>query len=177
MIRRDGVLFLSVLLLLAGAVFVFRLARYRDFEPRTDQAHCARWVQDLRRSDHVWPHGAPGEGLRAAVEGDQGSEIHHLLRRIFNQGIRAFNLVSLAVLYTGSLILGDSYRAEIVMSLVASGGTLLLVGLFPAWVARAGVGGSFQYSWGFGAALACAWCLAATPALPSMRVRPQCPRS
>lgn len=147
------------LVALAASVFLVRAARFGDLEPRIDQAHCSRWLQDVRRADHVWPRAEAQQGFRAALEEDRGSALHHLVRRLFNQGIRVFNLVSFATLWLASFLLGDSYRAHTIVSILASCGAIVLVGLCPFWCrsvrARSGSGPT-DVPFGLMAAVLCA---------------------
>lgn len=125
-------------LLLAPIILIlpWRLSSLADTNPRIDQAHFSRWVQEVNRAPHWWPE---GESLRDALETDRGSTLHQVLRRVYNQPYRLFNLSALATFGTLSLAFGDSFAALVQISVIASVGAaaclvLSVLSLFPMGV-------------------------------------------
>jgi hypothetical protein len=129
-------IYISLISILCLTFFVFRLYSLDMSEPRTDQATFARWLQDLVGADHVLPHRLAEESWRSSLEGDQRSVVHNLMIRIYNTPHISFNLVPLTIFYFISLFTGDSYRAQVGMSIFASICVLLVLGLLPYWITK-----------------------------------------
>jgi hypothetical protein len=121
---------------LASGFFVWRYAALRTLEPREDQAAFAHWVKDLKSADHFLPHRQPGESWRTALEADHASFLNRYLIRIYNRPHWGLGSVGLFIVYLLSFVAGDSYAAQVAISMLASAGVLIVLGLCPSWLQR-----------------------------------------
>jgi hypothetical protein len=111
-----------------------RFVVLQSSEPRVDQASFARWLQNIRHAKHVLPQRVPGASLQASIEGDSASFVHRYAIRIYNTVPYVFTTVALAESCALSLLTGDSYRAQVGLSILASAGVLLILGLARYWL-------------------------------------------
>lgn len=127
----------AVLLLVAGCVVVFayRVHCFADLEPRTDQASAARLVQELR-TDHFMPASRAERSFVLQLAGDPDSGLNRLLRYFFLTPHFMLSSLSLAYFYLGSWLLGDNWRAFVLLSIAASVVTLAVTTLWAYYACR-----------------------------------------
>lgn len=125
------VLYFSCLVFVTIGVFVFRFNAFGDMEPRSDQAFFSWWIQGLYQADHFLPDVGAGESWLNALQRDDGGFLHRLLRIVYSRALSVFNLVMVASRYALTWVLGTTYAAQVVMSLIASASIVLMIGLFP----------------------------------------------
>jgi len=129
--NHQKVFFVSCLVIASIAVFVFRYDAFGDLEPRSDQAFFSWWVQGLYQADHILPDVEAGESWLGALQRDDGGFLHRLLRPIYGRAFSIFTLVPLGLRYAMTWVLGPTYGAQVVMSLIAGSAIVLMLGLFP----------------------------------------------
>ncbi|HER26755.1 MAG TPA: hypothetical protein ENI69_06565, partial [Rhodospirillales bacterium] len=124
-------LYLTLALVFVAVVFVYRLTLFSGIEPRSDQAFFSWWVQGLAQADQLLPSAQSGETFLVALERDDDSFLHRLVRPIYGKSIAIFTTVPLALRLAAAWIFGDSYAVQIASSLFASALIVLVIGVLP----------------------------------------------
>ncbi|HER26030.1 MAG TPA: hypothetical protein ENI69_02865 [Rhodospirillales bacterium] len=133
---RERRIYFAIILVLFAGIFAYRVFLFSDIEPRSDQAFFSWWVQGLAQADHALPTVGPGESYLVALERDDESFLHRLLRPIYGKSITIFTSVPLALRLTAAWVFGDGYGVQVVSSILAGSLIILAVGLFPVWTFR-----------------------------------------
>ena len=123
-------------LVIFAGLFAYRVALFSDIEPRSDQAFFSWWVQGLAQADHVLPNTREEEGFLAALERDDESFLHQLLRPIHGKSITIFTSVPLALRLMAVWFFGDEIEVQTISSIFAGTLNILAVGLLSFWSFR-----------------------------------------
>ena len=129
-------LYVAIALLVFLGLFAYRVALFSEIEPRSDQAFFSWWVQGVAQADHVFPTSLVGEGFMAALERDDESFLHRLLRPIHGKSITIFTTVPLALRLVAAWLFGDGIVIQTISSIFAGTLTILAIGAFPLWCFR-----------------------------------------
>lgn len=126
--------YLLVVIALSVGVFLFRYHTFKSVEPRYDQGDFACWVQDIQRSDHLLPVGKDVRDIVSKFESDRSGGLYNLVIRIYYDPVRLLTIVSLFTTYLMTLLLGDSYSSQVVISILGATGSVLLIALYLLWI-------------------------------------------
>lgn len=107
------------ILALAAALTVWCSREFAALEPRQDHAWFTQWVRALLETERIFPRWTGDEGWRAALEADERSALHVLLRQLYTVPFAVINLGALAWYVIFGLLLGASMPAQIAISALA----------------------------------------------------------
>lgn len=123
-----------VLAVLATLLIAGRSAEFAALEPRQDHAWFTQWVRALLEAERFLPRQEAGESWRAALEADDRSALHVLLRQLYAVPFALLQLGALAWYAVFGLVMGVSMPAQVAISVVASTLGMVALALFAWWV-------------------------------------------
>ena len=123
-------LYVAITVILFMGLFAYRVALFSDIEPRSDQAFFSWWVQGLAQADHIFPEHRSGEGFMAALERDDESFLHRLLRPIHGRSVSIFTSVPLFLRLVSAWVFGDGIEVQTISSIFVASLIMLSTGLF-----------------------------------------------
>ena len=110
-----------------------RIIQLQDIEPRMDQAFMVDWVQSIYESDHILPDRSSDQGWLAALEADQDSFLYAVVKPIYVANTTIFVVGSLIWFSLGSLFIGISASAQVVLSIIGHSLMLLCLAALPIY--------------------------------------------
>ena len=125
-------IYVMIALVFCVGLFAYRVALFLDIEPRSDQAFFSWWVQGLAQADHVFPISRADESFLGALERDDESFLHRLLRPIHGKSITIFTSVPLALRLMAAWVFGDGIEVQTISSIFAGTLIILAIGLLVA---------------------------------------------
>ena len=126
----------AISLILFAGLFAYRVVLFSDIEPRSDQMFFSWWVQGLSQADQVFPTSRNGESFLGALERDDESFLHRLLRPIHGKSITIFTSVPLALRLIVAWVFGNGIEVQTISSIFAGTLIILAVGLLAVWSFR-----------------------------------------
>ena len=130
-------IYFTIIFALFAGLLAYRIFLFSDIEPRSDQAFFSWWVQGLAQAEHTFPTPGPNESYLSALERDDVSFLHRLLRPIYAKSVSIFTTVPLALRLIAAWIFGDGYGVQVISSIFAGTLIVLAVGLLPVWAFQA----------------------------------------
>jgi hypothetical protein len=126
-------IYVMIALVFCVGLFAYRVALFLDIEPRSDQAFFSWWVQGLAQADHILPTSRAGESFLAALERDDGSFLHRLLRPIHGKSITIFTSVPLTLRLMAAWVFGDGIEVQTISGIFTGTMIILAIGLLGVW--------------------------------------------
>ena len=117
----------ALVILGAVGVLAWRLFELSGIDPRDDHAHYSLWVRDFLHAPHLLPRADAQGSLREALLSDPSSAAHQLLRRIYNQPVRVFQISTFATHYAAVSVRGDDFRDFVQVGILGSVIAVLLL--------------------------------------------------
>ena len=112
---------------MALAVLAWRITTLSDVDPRSDHAYFSVWLEDVMQAPRLLPRVEATESWSEALALDRSSAASQLLRRIYNEPFRLYNLGTFATYYGAARALGTDFRDLVRISIVASVAIALLL--------------------------------------------------
>src|SRR5262249_9735696 len=112
----------------------YRIWMFHAIDPRMDQAFMMDWVQTIAGADHVLPHRLATQSWIDAIEADDRSLVHALLKPIYVASTTLFLTGSVGWFLFGAVFSGVSATSQFAWSVVAHGLMLVLLAMLPAAV-------------------------------------------
>ena len=127
-------LYVAIAMVFFTGLFVFRVVLFSDTEPSSDQAFFSWWVQGLSKAEHVFPSLRSGESFLVALERDEHSFLHRLLRPIHSKSVSIFTTIPLALRLIAAWVFGDGIEVQTISSIFAGTLIIIAIGLFPVQI-------------------------------------------
>jgi len=123
--------YVLVLIAFAVAVSVWRIQAFTDIDLRADQASTMVWLQNIQAAERLLPRPLPDAGWLKALEADEQSLLNVVLKPIYTGNQQLFLSVTIGLFWAATLFTGAGFAAQVALTILAAGGIIVAVGLFP----------------------------------------------
>ena len=118
-----------IIILLFCLTLLIKVKLLSDVIPGQDQTSYIYWLQSLFSSERFMPH-FNNESFIEAVQIDDESFLHNLLKPIYLSTINLFTLVSLLYFGIGSIFLDASVKSQIILSILVNNISILVISFY-----------------------------------------------